>query len=84
MTAKEAKNELEKFVKLKTTLQPTFLSVAKDALEKQISNKPINKSCLGNVDKYVYGNCPNCGNGVNYEMAYCDNCGQRLDWSDTE
>lgn len=49
---------------------------------KQMPKKPLNKGCLGHVDKYTFGECPSCKIGVNYEMCYCDYCGQALDWSD--
>lgn len=63
------------------------ISVANEALEKQIPKKYI-------ADRYPWCICPNCGGSVfvshiqehiqNKETTYCEHCGQALDWSDTE
>ena len=63
------------------------ISVATQALEKQIPKKPIE-------DRYPWAICPTCGGSVylrnvqehihSKENTYCEHCGQALDWSDTE
>lgn len=60
------------------------MSKAMFALKIRIPKKPNNCGILGKKDKYKFGECPFCRNGVNYEMAYCDRCGQALDWSDDD
>lgn len=60
------------------------LNMAINALEKQISKKPVIEK-----DKMIYcvvcGRCPECNTAV-YSISnlYCNKCGQALDWSDTE
>lgn len=49
-----------------------------EALEKQISKKPIM------IDKGVYS-CRGCGQVLmSWEQDYCFKCGQRIDWSDED
>lgn len=51
-----------------------------NALEKQISQKPIQDSYCG----FVTYECPKCHSEVKNGQKYCDDCGQKLDWSDEE
>lgn len=44
------------------------------ALEKQIPKKPI--------DKFMYVECPTCGNVEILDCGYCPACGQKLDWEE--
>lgn len=61
------------------------LTVAIEALEKQIPKKPIED---GYYDEPCV--CPNCGSNVineadnDYQFNHCYHCGQALDWSDAE
>lgn len=54
----------------------------KDALNKQISKKPLDKKHF--TDFLSVGFCPCCGEGTNEEMKFCSECGQMLDWSEEE
>lgn len=51
------------------------ISVANEALEKQIPKKP------SETDK---ARCICCACVVKRDERFCKNCGQALDWSDTE
>lgn len=59
------------------------LTLAIEALEKQIPKKPNDKF---NVPGYVlaYGICPSCNRGVNSDMKFCSECGQAIDWEVSE
>ena len=65
-----------------------WLETAKEAIEKQIPNKPIMiPDSFG--DKTVA--CPDCKNPIvnvwnnsEYRPKYCHYCGKALDWSDIE
>lgn len=57
------------------------LSVAKEALEKQIPKKPKLK-ITGTTGWNTAYHCPVCNGFVT--KGYCWHCGQALDWSDTE
>ena len=85
MTPKEAIEYLN-IMKLSTEddsvdeIKKEVCDIAIEALEKQISKKPLNQS-----EEYdrTYGNCPCCGEMVvDYpdDFRVCSNCGQRLDW----
>lgn len=56
------------------------LNTAKEALEKQIPKKPIER-----IEGWLYWECPSCGAEVGENMVYkvqrCA-CGQALDWSE--
>lgn len=65
-----------------------MLIVCKEALDKQIPRKPIDK-----IDPMFGDICIVCSNCENTDMVnpftnsifkHCPNCGQALDWSDTE
>ena len=66
------------------------LSVAKEALEKQIPKKPDYEGDGYADGELVYDRaiCPCCGNddfeeGINnWGCKFCPDCGQALDWSD--
>ena len=58
--------------------QKEALSVAIQALEKQIPKKPKTD------DRYVMYICPRCNEFIKINKNYCMNCGQKLDWSDEE
>ncbi len=55
-----------------------FAKVVKEALEKQIAQKPLPEEKF-----YGNGKCPNC-NAVFLDRStnFCGHCGQKLDWSD--
>jgi hypothetical protein len=60
------------------------LTIAIQALEKQIPKKPIEIRERRNFNFEVYlkdGYCPLCKNEVNNAYNYCNKCGQALDWS---
>lgn len=52
------------------------LDLAIEALEKQVTNKPLSEN------KYYFtGKCPSCGAVfLDNTTKYCGNCGQALDW----
>ena len=56
--------------------QSEAFQMAINALEKQITKKPIK-------DKYVLklDFCPECGTEVTY-CNYCPLCGQKIDWNE--
>lgn len=61
------------------------LQTIKEALEKQISKKPIEKEVIGaSMTGYKYrGQCPKCSSTVlQYTGNYCPKCGQALDWGE--
>ena len=58
--------------------QKEAFSVAINALEKQIPNKPKERDHIG-FNTLV---CPVCKGALYLYEPYCDNCGQKLDWSD--
>ena len=60
-----------------------WLEKAKQALEKQVPKKPLDKEQEYDGE---FGLCPNCKKVVSdfREFKICYNCGQALDWSDTE
>lgn len=59
------------------------LNMAVKALEKQIPEKPANKSLEFDGE---YGYCPCCNRILadHSNFRRCPDCGQALDWSDTE
>ena len=66
------------------------LSVAKEALEKQIPKKAVKKNpiCYSKTkdgqELYAYDyHCPMCGTKLKTNEHHCP-CGQALDWSDAE
>ena len=70
--------------------QKEALSVAIQALEKQIPKKPIPidyEKYMNTVKNALFLKgaywCPNCKHAVKCG-TYCSDCGQKLDWSDTE
>ena len=87
MTNEEAKALFEEDLKdgkcSDNCLECSAREKAIEALEKQISTKPVEQG-----DGINY-NCPVCGRYVGYidamawEMPkYCNECGQKLDWRD--
>ena len=76
MTLPEAKAELEKFVKLKTTLQPAFVDVLLNAdLVEVRHGRWIHKDPSGT-------SCSKCGSLFPMFMGlydYCPNCGASMD-----
>lgn len=75
MTPIEAKTELIRFVKLKTTQIPAFVDVCNDALYKQIP--------YGTVKDGAWNYCPTCNTAIPcsvfHRPKYCHNCGQRIE-----
>lgn len=77
--------EMTKNRGLYNEIEISINGIAIEAVEKQISQKPIDKSDLWAV-------CPVCGGSIsldniqehieNEENTFCEHCGQRLDWSD--
>lgn len=63
------------------------LQTIKEALEKQIPKKPIEKEVIGvSMSGYKYkGQCPKCSLTVSQFLGnYCHHCGQALDWSEVK
>ena len=58
------------------------ISMAIEALDKQILKKPIEK--YTDYDGTEAGLCPFCNEGVDEKMNFCSYCGQAIDWSDDE
>lgn len=88
MTEQEA-IELLRFAYPKERTKPITeecISMAVNALEKQIPKKPTPidymryKDCLVNYE-YLKGSywCPNCNHDIR-SGAYCNWCGQRIEW----
>lgn len=85
MTNEEALKEFVKFVQLKTTQHPAFLSNAVEALAKQIPKRPNNivYEVTGSFEgTFAQFDCPSCRTEVNHLQNYCPECGQALDWED--
>lgn len=67
------------------------VDVAIQALEKQISEKPIMKQYCEDLEE-EYLCCPTCGEILTDRIPadnktfyfHCMNCGQKFDWSDTK
>ena len=80
MTESEAKVILESEYKFhgECSVFGEALTIAINALEKQIPKKPKTD------DRYVMYICPCCNDFVKVSHNYCPNCGQKLDWSDEE
>ena len=58
------------------------ISVANEALEKQIPKKVVEKKFVEDVSLNY---CPCCNvRFIGWGMKHCGECGQALDWSDTE
>ena len=55
-------------------------NLAIEALEKQLSKKPI-QSQYTSIGGNYYDFCPCCDSIVETSMSYCEKCKQRLDWS---
>ena len=87
MTESEAKVILESEYKFhgECSVFGEALTMAINALEKQIPKKPIS---VTSVENSMYVKCPTCKlTTVLYDgcvMEYCKNCGQAIDWSDTD
>lgn len=89
MTLEEAKIELEKFVKLKTTMRPAFLDVILKAEPIRrghwIRGEKIYPDML-NDTTYGYW-CSECHHadvhGDNVEVPYCWHCGAKMDSNDS-
>lgn len=59
------------------------LNVAIEAIDKQISKKPI-RLPANHPFYYEAGDCPTCGVSVYIsDNKYCSQCGQALDWGET-
>jgi len=76
MTLEKAKQELENFVQLKTTLRPSFVDVLLNAEEVkhghwELSPFDGNWTCSRCGDKPYHSNMKN--------MNYCPNCGAKMD-----
>ena len=79
MTLEEAKDEMLKFVKLKTTMMPVFATVIMEQAEPVKRGRWI----------YLYDGdykCSQCGNWLTCEetpresgLLYCPNCGAKMD-----
>lgn len=78
MTLEEAKNELEKFVKLKTTMRPAFLDVILKA-EPVRHGKWIYEPKDAIEMMYTKPKCSVCGYESADGLHYCSNCGAKMD-----
>ena len=64
----------------------TALSMASQAMEKQIPKAPVHRTPTSYWDDEVY-ECPICQNLVGMDdlrINYCDTCGQALEWNFSE
>ena len=86
MTIEKAKAELEKFVKLKTTMRPTFVDVLLDA--EPVRHGHWIKQEYEDTDSLIIDGweCSVCGEGVVWQSEddiklekYCYNCGAKMD-----
>ena len=80
MTESEAKVILESEYKFhgECSVFGEALTIAINALEKQIPKKPKTD------DRYVMYICPCCNDFIKVSHNCCQNCGQAIDWSDEE
>jgi len=83
MKAEEVRDELVRFVLMKTTQRPAFLDEAVLALEKQM---PMAQGEQAPRDaEYGLVRCARCGMVVGVwdrQKEYCESCGQRQKWED--
>ena len=75
MTLDEAKKDLEKFVKLKTTLKPAFVDVLLDTQEVKHGHWVV----ANDEDDEESYRCSKCGDLEYYTCNYCPNCGAKMD-----
>ena len=77
MTDSEAKVILESEYKFhgECSVFGEALTIAINALEKQIPKKPKTD------DRYVMYICPCCNDFIKVSHNCCQNCGQAIDWS---
>ena len=77
MTESEAKAILESEYKFhgECSVFGEALTIAINALEKQIPKKPKTD------DRYVMYICPCCNDFIKVSHNCCQNCGQAIDWS---
>lgn len=83
MTLEEAKVELEKFVKLKTTMRPVFVQPLLDAKEVKHGHW-IEVQRIHEKDHTAICECSLCGDTVwvydgQRAWNYCPNCGAKMD-----
>lgn len=59
------------------------LDTAIEALEKQLSKKPIEikETYTSKIGEFRVAKCPNCGKEVSDRFNVCLECRQNLDWS---
>lgn len=76
MTLDEAKRDLEKFVKLKTTLRPAFVDVLLDAQEVKHGHWVL-AGYMGQGTRI--SKCSICGWQTPDDGNYCSNCGAKMD-----
>ena len=81
MTLDEAKKDLEKFVKLKTTLRPAFVDVLLNTEEVKHGHWLFYEE----PDGYYHTECSECGQWCDEDVFlkgkwhYCPNCGAKMD-----
>ena len=79
MTVQEATDVLDEFFKkLEQYRALGTVEELKEAREKQVAKKPIEKEFYN----MPHCSCPICEGGLYYEQEYCDECGQKLDWKE--
>lgn len=81
MTLQEARDELEKFVKLKTTMRPTFVDVLLEATAEKrgrwIVDTAFGNDVMSDEQMVI---CSVCGKGIFWgKQNYCPNCGAKMD-----
>lgn len=79
MTLDEAKRDLEKFVKLKTTLRPAFVDVLLDTQEVKHGHWTYESFTNTNGGSYSVVCCSNCQSRNLWVTKYCPNCGAKMD-----
>lgn len=84
MTVDESISELERFVKMKTTLRPVFVDVIENAAQNRIGVEPLQIE-----DTFAVFRCPICKRAVgcwNLEhtkvlrQEFCGGCGKAVKW----
>lgn len=73
-------NSFMKTVNPKDDVEKKCFEIVKQALEKQIPKKPIEKE-LYNIPYYI---CPVCHSRLMDKQFYCDECGQKIDLEEGE
>lgn len=78
MDLTEAKKEMERFVKLKTTMRPTFVDVLLQAQEAKHGTWQRGRK------KYWNFRCSECGIETPWDSPFCPQCGAQMEKMDPD